>query len=51
MIISPLDNDDVIASFSHYVTNGVLVAPLVFDKDFLTRSLGSVNSDEKNIST
>lgn len=49
MIITPLNNDDIISSFSHNVTDSVLITPLVFNKHFLTRSFRPMDTHKQDV--
>jgi len=49
VVIAPFDIEDVLTPVSQLVGNTVLALPLVFHMDLITGSLGSVDSDKKNI--
>ena len=49
VVIAPFDIEDVLTPVSQLVGNTVLALPLVFHMDLVTGSLGSVDSDKKNI--
>lgn len=51
MIISPLDNDNVLAPLAHQVAHVVVVAADVLHVNLLAGSLGSVNSNEDYVVT
>lgn len=51
MFISPLDDQNVIASLAHQVVDAVIVATGVLDEDFFAGSFGSVHADVQEVVT
>lgn len=51
VFVTPPDDDDVIPPLPHDVVHCEVVATHVFHIYLITRSLGSINSDKKNVVT
>ena len=49
MFVSPLDEDDVLTSFSNNVVNGISFTSFVLDNYLLTWSFRSINTDVQNV--